>query len=97
MNLARVNCSYPNGHVFGVVLLKGPHPLKWRAFENQLPEAKGTKKDELRLKLLSECLAWPDMATVEGHMQKQPFNLQRFTDAIAELAGAKVEEVKGKS
>lgn len=96
-NLARVDCSYPSGHVFGVVLLKAPPPLLWRGFEKSMPEAKGTKKDELRFKLVQACLAWPAYSVVEGYMEKQPHNLQRFVDAIAVLAGAKTEEVLGKS
>jgi hypothetical protein len=95
--LLRVDARHPDGTVVGSVLVKPPAPMIYRRFRNTFPELKGVKKDEALEQLWRPSVVWPDAAAVDRLLEEFPRLGDQLSDAVALLAGAKEEEVAGKS
>lgn len=97
VDIARVDCHAANGTIIGSVLVRRPSTPTWSRFQNTFPDAKGVKRDEALHKFWRPCLVWPSPEVVDALIDERPRFVTHICDELAVLAGAKVEEVSGKS
>jgi hypothetical protein len=75
----------------GVVIVRTPDPLKFRAFQ----DAEKTKTEDL-ISLVSGCVEHPDKGSFAALLDRQPGALVALADLCAYLAGARKSAVAGK-
>jgi len=77
----------------GRVILKRPHHVLYRKFQETKPE--DFDMDELE-KIVRSCLVYPDASAFERLIQELPHALVVCGELMAKLAGAGAKEVAGK-
>lgn len=76
----------------GVVIVKRSNAVLFKRFQD-----KGSVKSEDLDKLVRPCLVYPDGGAFDRILDELPATLLRVANAVSELAGARAEEVAGKS
>lgn len=76
----------------GVIIVKRTNPVLFKRFQDKA----SIKTDDCD-KLARPCLVYPDASTFDRIIEELPATLTRVANAIAALAGTRVEDVTGKS
>lgn len=77
----------------GVVVVKRAHPVSFKKFQS----IDGTPTLEDVEILVRPCVDYPDLAAFDRYQETQPAILTRSASLIAKLAGARKDELRGKS
>jgi hypothetical protein len=76
----------------GIVIVKAPDPVKFRAFQDRAEPA----KTEDLISLVAPCRVVPELATFDQIIDTQPGAITGLADLVAYLAGARKSAVAGK-